>query len=548
MYCNNGHAMAAPGLAPGTQVACPTCDLITVVPEGLQRPSGDMPMQSYGGQQDSFGGDLHMHMGHGQGAAHNTEPVPFRNADDQDNDRGNVNNPAGQATFEGETVAKANLDFQGGKCRDAFWAILWMGDVLAIILVAFAYGGPWITELQNEQGDSTDASTDINYGVLIGSGVASSIFAVVWAYFWLKVMQLYAGGVIKCGMVINVVLWVVFAVYMFAVGMLFGAIISVIFIAILAMYYRMVRDRIPFAEAILSACTEALRANSATVCVTMVFAVLSIGWSLLWNVAAGAYIYHADGSDNHLSAGENFVIFLLVLSFYWTTQVFQNIGHVTTAGAVAMWWLQPEATGKVMGALKRACTTSLGSICMGSLIVAVLKAIKWALNEAMNQENECVRCIVLCIIGCIESLVEYFNKYAYTYVAIYGRDFMTSAKDTWTMFKSRGFTAIINDDLSGLALGMGVLFGALVGAAIGAVFGAFSPNCDKVCMGLGALLGLVCAALIVSLVMGVMESAICTTFVLWAEDPATLRSKRPAPFQRILDAVPGGRYPDARLE
>ncbi|RUS12905.1 plasma-membrane choline transporter-domain-containing protein, partial [Endogone sp. FLAS-F59071] len=43
---------------------------------------------------------------------------------------------------------------------------------------------------------------------------------------------------------------------------------------------------------------------------------------------------------------------------------------------------------------------------------------------------------------------EYFNYYAYTQVAIYGKDFCTAAKDTWTLIKDRGIEAIINDNLT----------------------------------------------------------------------------------------------------
>jgi hypothetical protein len=44
-------------------------------------------------------------------------------------------------------------------------------------------------------------------------------------------------------------------------------------------------------------------------------------------------------------------------------------------------------------------------------------------------------------------------------VAIYGKDFMTASKDTWALFKARGFEVLINDDLTGMVLMLGAFLG-----------------------------------------------------------------------------------------
>jgi Na+/melibiose symporter-like transporter len=113
-----------------------------------------------------------------------------------------------------------------------------------------------------------------------------------------------------------------------------------------------------------------------------------------------------------------------------------------------------------LGAARRAMTTSLGSICFGSLIIAVIRTIKALIRMAANQgDNNGVGAFLamcaLCIIGCIEQLLEYFNHYAFTQVAIYGKDFCTAAKDTWKLVKERGIDAIINDNLIGNVLASG---------------------------------------------------------------------------------------------
>merc|ERR1712023_44007 len=39
------------------------------------------------------------------------------------------------------------------------------------------------------------------------------------------------------------------------------------------------------------------------------------------------------------------------------------------------------------------------------------------------------------------------NKYAFIVVSLYGKNFRAAGSDVWSMFHSRGWTAIINDDL-----------------------------------------------------------------------------------------------------
>lgn len=53
--------------------------------------------------------------------------------------------------------------------------------------------------------------------------------------------------------------------------------------------------------------------------------------------------------------------------------------------------------------------------------------------------------------------MEYFNRWAFVYVGIYGYTFTKSGKAVLDLFRSRGFDAIINDDLIGNVLGFASL-------------------------------------------------------------------------------------------
>jgi hypothetical protein len=64
-------------------------------------------------------------------------------------------------------------------------------------------------------------------------------------------------------------------------------------------------------------------------------------------------------------------------------------------------------------------TTSFGSICFGSLLVAILSALRQLANAARaDDEGGILLCIAECILGCLESLLEYFNTWVSTYQTI----------------------------------------------------------------------------------------------------------------------------------
>ena len=61
-----------------------------------------------------------------------------------------------------------------------------------------------------------------------------------------------------------------------------------------------------------------------------------------------------------------------------TEEVFVNVAFTTCCGVAAMWYFVPQNTsGVVKGALRRASTYSFGSICFGSLIVSILKTLRF---------------------------------------------------------------------------------------------------------------------------------------------------------------------------
>jgi len=184
-----------------------------------------------------------------------------------------------------------------------------------------------------------------------------------------------------------------------------------------------------------------------------------------------------------------------------------------------------------------ASTKGLGSVCCGSLLVAVIQTIRPLVRGAQNSHrgNMLLLCLFQCLLGCLESLIRFFNTYAYAQVAIYGTSFIESSKRTWSLLKSKGLDAWINDDLTGFALICGALVGALITSIVGYVLSSVFQNIPAN-MRIGYLIGgFVIGYFLCATVMMVVRSAVVGVFVCWAEDPSCMAQNRPDEFQLLSE-------------
>jgi Plasma-membrane choline transporter len=230
--------------------------------------------------------------------------------------------------------------------------------------------------------------------------------------------------------------------------------------------------------------------------------------------------------------------------------------HVTTAGTVGTFWFVPEeANGCCSSAVRdsyvRSLTTSFGSICFGSLIVAIIQAVKEMVHSMRENGDSFVACCAECILGCIESLVEYFNKWAYVrdvhafscdcflivqdspayfvqcdYVGLYGMSFIEAGSSVMTLFRNRGWTAIIADMMVDTVLMM-VSFGVGAITAVCAVlFGAAVSAGDSSILVIAGVLGFILGYVMSATFFSVVSSAVNTVIVCFAESRPIIPSSR----------------------
>jgi hypothetical protein len=264
-----------------------------------------------------------------------------------------------------------------------------------------------------------------------------------------------------------------------------------------------------------------------------------------------ALAYQNVGGDNdnnddnnqsmNLSGGAMFAMLLL---FYWTHQTISNVVHCTVAGTVGTWWFHPASASSfcsqgVTSSLNRSVTYSLGSITLGSLIVALVQTLRALVEQIRHHSDDGILiCIADCLLGMIQGLVEYFNKWAFVYVGLYGYSYMEAGKNVMALFRARGWSAIVNDDLvsnvlSFLALSIGALTGG-----IGVVAAAAVPQIANQDGALYAVFffGLIVGFMFSSIMFSVVLSAVDTIVVCYCEAPLDFQMNYPELYDAMTEA------------
>jgi len=331
-------------------------------------------------------------------------------------------------------------------CRDVIWGILFYAHLFVLLGLAVVYTPQLAQQVAEAQGgngrrnllsrflqDQEEEQQDLQLdtGKLLSVLGFSSLLAALLTFASLGFMMTHAQGLVKTALIFNVCFFAFLTLLSLLTGAIPMVIMGLVMTGIAAYYAYRVWARIPFAAANLITAVAAVRSNMGLA----VYAVLSLVglflWTIVWSLASVSTLAvtsncewnneQQDAEDEDCLSNSGIPMFLFLISYYWTIQVLANVVHVTTAGTVGTWWMVPaEANGCCSSAVTssyiRALTTSFGSICLGSLIVAILQALKEVLHNLRDNQDGAgamLACCAECLLGIIEQLVEYFNKWAF---------------------------------------------------------------------------------------------------------------------------------------
>lgn len=328
----------------------------------------------------------------------------------------------------------------------------------------------------------------------------------------------------------TIVVYLVMSIVSFVGGIVFSGVL-LLFVAVAhGVWLYFARERIPFSALLMSVCGQVVTKYNAVMLVNfgliVAFDIFLIFWSSM--------VYPASfrAAQNRGTGTDVAAILIGIFIFFWTTQVATNVMHVTASGLYATWYfcgLKSMPHNPTLASLKRALTTSFGSICFGSLLVAVLRFLRFLVDQALRHENQFIRCIATCILQFLENIMRLFNHYAFVYCAIYGCGYLEAARRTMSLIQKCAFTALftqslVNVTLNMIALAMAVIVGISFGLGING--------------GIGVIAFLICLAAHF-LVFRCVDSGVTTIIVCLAEEPQGLARSSPELYQAIQQADHG---------
>uniref|UniRef100_M4BYL2 Choline transporter-like protein n=1 Tax=Hyaloperonospora arabidopsidis (strain Emoy2) TaxID=559515 RepID=M4BYL2_HYAAE len=329
--------------------------------------------------------------------------------------------------------------------------------------------------------------------------------------------------------------------------------------ALLAMLYTCyIHKRIKFAAAHLKVAGHAIFRLPMTIIVAIVMVGVHISWTMVWVISSLGVVFHYGflQLDDLLCTKERCdldyepaaiiaVLCLMLLTYFWITFVLRNVIGVTTAGTIAAWKSAINAPCITIGSWVRAMTLNLGSICLGSLIVAILETFVWLLHILTWLAGRSGNCCFVCLfswlsrlVSSIERWIECFNRFAFSYVGCYNYSFVRASRHVFKLFEAKGWSAIVNDHLIGNLCWLSNIVTGVLTAYVSVQLVHATDSEEHLAMFLhpqvvSAFFCFVAGYGINTLVMSVITSAVTTIFVLWAEDPTGWHLTRPQQYETL---------------
>ncbi|XP_067892681.1 choline transporter-like protein 5-B isoform X5 [Heterodontus francisci] len=155
--------------------------------------------------------------------------------------------------------------------------------------------------------------------------------------------------------------------------------------------------------------------------------------------------------------------------FLWLVNFSIALGQCTLAGAFASyyWAFKKPAdipTFPLLAAFGRSLRYHTGSLAFGSLILAIIQLIRIILeyldNKLKGAQNKVAKflfCCLKCCFWCLEKFIKFLNRNAYIMIAIYGKNFCTSAKEAFFLLMRNVLRVAVLDKVTDFLLFLGKL-------------------------------------------------------------------------------------------
>ena len=348
-------------------------------------------------------------------------------------------------------------------------------------------------------------------GVLgIGAG-ATLLLALIWMEFLKRftkcVVYTSLAGAVAFTTAAGVVLLTTSADHN-STALRISGVVVLVFALIMVIAIFFFRKKINFSCAIIGHACRAIQGNlSLFTVITPILVILTVGTLAWWGVTCvyvasmagsevqcGAFTTHTKcrihgcdftgeagkevctGVGHNLNTAARWSYLFLVFSLFWGQMFLSGVAKVTVAGTISSWYFTRNKSDVPIGNSVRVLGWCFrfhwGTIALASFILAAFRFVKWILDQASRETDNCcvkvVLCLIRCVVSCVEALFKFVTKYAYIYVSMHGSDFVQSCKNVNNLFHRSSFgTIFLNDMVTHLI----VRFGTIAATAL-VVFGS----------------------------------------------------------------------------
>ncbi|XP_031755703.1 choline transporter-like protein 5 isoform X3 [Xenopus tropicalis] len=159
-----------------------------------------------------------------------------------------------------------------------------------------------------------------------------------------------------------------------------------------------------------------------------------------------------------------------VFVFLWLVNFSIALGQCTLAGAFASYYWAFKKPADIpacplFSSFGRAIRYHTGSLALGSLILALVQFIRiileyldHKLKASQNSFAKFILCCLKCCFWCLEKFIKFMNRNAYIMIAIYGKNFCTSAKDAFFLLMRNVIRVAVLDKVTDFLLFLGKVF------------------------------------------------------------------------------------------
>jgi solute carrier family 44 protein 1 (choline transporter-like protein) len=165
---------------------------------------------------------------------------------------------------------------------------------------------------------------------------------------------------------------------------------------------------------------------------------------------------------------------LNLIAFFWFTQFIFGCQHFVIAGTVSKWYFARDKTklnSPILTTFSHLLNFHLGSICLGSMLITIIKIFRMIVNAIQRQSGSpvtaCIACFCEWIIVKLEEFFKYLVRNAYIIVAKDGTPIIESGKRAFHLLFDNLMDVIALNQFGDIVLIVGRLFVVAIAGFIG---------------------------------------------------------------------------------